>query len=331
MSVLCFQSIFTYIQASVYMKQARYLSEGSHVITDADDDYLPVITEAMLSRYFPLMYSDYLLRRDIAVSHGINNAGVSYILHREMARNAIRRLFKLNRYTRNLHLMDSDWSEDTLNAFAKQYKSVVKSGQAILYTLYHEYGHSFFWQMAEYLEYGKSGSIKIKVNAFGGGYTEQTSNKYIVRDAFMDAVFTLAGIAASRFSVKGFRMYSHKDDSIYSRICAGNDVSIAKLKLELAGVPKPKVHKAIIKITNVLESFFALLHIFNYYDWQTALLSDSEPTLKCSQNFYDLGFIIRIKPDHFKIIFKHTQTEDYLFDFINLPNLAEDVGASCLF
>lgn len=331
MATLRFQSIFTYIQASVYIKQARYLSEGSHVIID--DDYLPNITESMLDRYFPLMNSDYLLRRDIAISHGVSNAGVSYVLHKEMARNALRRLLMLNRYERNLHLMDRgnpEWSEDTLNAFAKQYKSVVKSGQAILYTLYHEYGHSFFWQMAEYLGYGKSGLIKIKVNAFGGGYTEQTS-KYVVMDAFMDAVFTLAGIAASRFTVKGFRIYSHTDDSIYSKVSAKNDVHMAKLKLELAGVPKPKIHKAVIKITNILESFFALLHIFNYFDWQTALLSDSEPTLKCSQDFYDLGFTIRLKPDHFKIIFKYTQPDATLFDFINLPNLAEDVGASCLF
>lgn len=330
MATLRFQSIFTYIQASVYIKQARYLYEGRHVLTD--DDYLPDITESMLTRYFPLMYSDYLLKRDASISSGVNsNADVSYVLHQEMARNALTRLLRLNRYERNLHLGDADWSEDTLNVFAKRYKSVVKSGQAILYTLYHEYGHSFFWQMAEYLEYDKSGAIKIKVNAFGGGSTEPTSKKLVVQDNFMDAVLSLAGIAAARFSVKGFRIYGHTDDTIYSKVAAKDDVRMAKLKLELAGVPKHQIQKATIKITNILESFFALLHIFNYYDWQTALLSDSEPTLKCSQNFYDLGFIIRLKPDHFKIIFKYTQPDTTLFDFIDLPNLAEDVGASCLF
>ncbi|MHB1266574.1 MAG: hypothetical protein ACYCY2_03100 [Acidithiobacillus ferriphilus] len=327
MSTIRYKPILDYIRASVHIKRARYISEGWHII--ADDDFLPEITVSMLARYFPLMHTDYLNEKAKAVSEGVINADISFVCHREMAKNSLRKMRK-NREAINLHFSDRNWSVD-INKFAKQNRKDVQRGQTILATLYHEYGHSFFWQIAEYLEYGNADRIKIEVNKYGGGYAEQENPNRLIHDHFLDAVLSLAGIAAARFSAKGFRIFDYKDDTIHSKRCAIDDINSAKINLQLAGVPKHNVQKAVISIVEVLETFFALLHVFNYYDWQSQLLEDSESTLTCSQNEYDTGFVIYLEPDHYKVIFHYAKPDATLFSFINLRNLAEDIGASFTF
>ena len=327
MSVIRYKLILDYIRASVHIKRARYISEGWHII--ADDDYLPVITESMLARYFPLMHTDYLNEKANAISEGVVNADISFVLHREMAKNSLRKM-RRNREAMHLHFSDRNWSE-ALNKFAKQNRKDVQRGQTILATLYHEYGHSFFWQIAEFLEYGNADRIKIEVNKYGGGYAEQENPNRLIHDPFLDAILSLAGIAAARFSANGFRIFDYKDDTIHSKRCAIDDINGAKLNLQLAGVSKPNVQKAVIHIVAILESFFALLHVFNYYDWQSQLLDDAESTLTCSQNEYDTGFVIYLEPDHYKVIFHYTKPDATLFSFIDLRNLASDVGATITF
>jgi hypothetical protein len=323
------KDIQDYIRVATYIQRAMYTSEGHHIVAGGND-FMPDITEAMLSRYFPLFYTDYLNLKQEAIAEGVLRADVKFVCYREMAKNALR-LVRRSSFARNQHFIDTDWSVDSINTFAQQYKKEVKRGQDILATLYHEYGHAFFFQIAEYLKYGSADMINIEINKWGGGFAEQTNTDHELLDGFTDALLSLAGIAAARFSGKGFRIYSYRDDTIHSKYNVVEDIKCAKIALQLAGIPKPKVHKAALLIISVLEAFFALLHIFNYYDWQTQLLSETDPTITYHRTPDSPDYEIHVEPDHFKAIFELAKPDATLFSFIDLRQLASDVGASISF
>lgn len=329
------KELTNYILSGIRIQRARFISEGPHILDDGH--YLPEITESMLAQYFPLFYADLLAEKsNIDDLHPLNPDDPYYIEHicyRAAARNALRGLRRLRSGGAILHF-DNQWGITDLNQFAVDHKRLVMRGQEVWATLCHEYGHAVFFQFTDILETGKASKNIIKVLKDGGGESI-TLSKRKIKSAFLNALLTLAGIAAARFSAKGYRIFSCEEITLENGERAKSDIAFAKIQLQLAGVAAKKVNEALNTITSVLEVFFALMHVFNFYDWQSHLLANDDPTVKYfDEPMYMAFFYVHIMPDHYKSFFEYEpepqskSPKESILRFIDLRQLARDVGVT---
>jgi hypothetical protein len=335
------KALTDYILAGIRIQRARFISEGPHVLDDGH--YLPEITESMLAKYFPLFYADLLAEKsnidDLNPLNPDDPYYIEHICYRAAARNALRGLRRLSDGSK-LHF-DKQWGITELNQFAADHKRLVMRGQEVWSTLCHEYGHAVFFQFADILETGKANKNIITVYKYGGGKS-MTLSKRKLKSEFLDALLTLAGIAAARFSAKGYRIFSCEEITLENGKRASDDIERASCLLQLSGVAAKKVNEALETITSVLEVFFALMHVFNFYDWQSHLLANDDPTLKYFDEPLHTGFVVHIMPDHYKSFFEYEPeralapakapqskaTKESILRFINLRQLAIDVGVT---
>ena len=327
------QALIRYLLAAIHIQRARFISEGPRVLDDGH--YLPEITESMLSRYFPLFYADLLTEKNTPDEyHPLNPDDPYYIeniCYRAAARNALRKIRRL-RDGAILHF-DNQWGITELNQFAADHKKLVMRAQEVWATLCHEYGHAIFFQFTDILETGKANKNIIKVLRDGGGESANQTKREIKSD-FLNVVVSLAGIAAARFAAKGYRIFEYQDTTLVNNERAENDLKTVAARLQLAGVAPKKVGEAVATITSVLEVFFALMHVFNFYDWQSHLLANDDPTLKYFAEPLHTGFFVHIMPDHYASLFeyepdiKSKTAKETILRFIDLRQLAIDVGVT---